>query len=99
MNISFRNLNETIHPYVESIPEYTCHYTSAVFVNADFWNDDTKIMDGLKLEANCTYYIQLYMSFINMQRTTYNLVTRGKFLISITLIHHLFIDTTIKTTH
>ena len=36
MNVSFRNLNEIIHPNAEKIPEYICHYASAAFVNSTF---------------------------------------------------------------
>ena len=31
MNVSFRNLNEIIHPNAENIPEYIRHYASAIF--------------------------------------------------------------------
>ena len=79
MNISFTNLNEIIHPNAENIPEYIRHFASAVFGNADFWNNDSKILEELQLEAHRSDYIQSYISYINMQRTTYNLVTKGKF--------------------
>ena len=79
MNVSFRNLNEVFHRNAENIPGYIRHYASVVFVNATFRNEPTKIMDELKLEGHHTDYIQSYMSFVDMQRTGYNLVTKGKF--------------------
>ena len=80
MNVSFRNLNEIIHPNAENIPEYIRHYASAVFVNASFWNDQSKILSEIQYEGNHNDYIKAYMSFVNMQHATYNLVTKGKFL-------------------
>ena len=59
---------------------YIRHYASAIFVNECFWNEPAKILDELKLEGHHSDYIQSYMSFVDMQRTTYNLVTKGKFL-------------------
>ena len=89
MNISFRNLNEIIHPNAENIPEYIRHFASAVFVNGDFWNDDANILRDLQLETHRSDYIESYISYVNMQRTTYNLVTKGKFLMFLQLICHL----------
>ena len=80
MNVSFRNLNEIIHPNAENIPEYIRHYASAIFVNGSFWNDPSKILDEIKFEGHHSDYIRSYISFVDMQRTTYNLVTKGKFL-------------------
>ena len=99
INISFRNLDEIIHPNAENIPEYICHFASAVFVNEDFWNNDRNILHELQLEAHREDYIQSYISYINMQRTTYNLVTRGKFLILNVLIYEFFIHTNLANTH
>ena len=73
MNVLIRNLNEIIHPNAENTPEYIRHYTSAVFVNATFWKEPTKLLDKLKIEGHHTDYIQTYMSFADMQRTSYNL--------------------------
>ena len=82
MNISFRNLNEVIQPNAKNIPEHIRHFASAVFVNGKFWNNDNKILEELQLKPHRQGYIQSYIGYINMQRTTYNLVTKGKFLIS-----------------
>ena len=86
MNISFRNLNEIIHPNAENIPDYIRHFASAVFVNGGFWSDDANILRELQLEAHRSDYIESYISYINMQRTTYNLVTRGNFLLFLKFI-------------
>ena len=93
MNVSFRNLNEIIHPNAENIPEYIRHmhllyslmhlsrtYASAVFVNASFWNHQSKILSEIQYEGNRNDYINSYMNFVDMQHVTYNLVTKGKFL-------------------
>ena len=80
MNVSFRNLNEIIHPNAENIPEYIRHYASAVFVNGSFWNEQSKILNEIQYEGNHNDYINSYMNFIDMQHVTYNLVTKGKFL-------------------
>ena len=80
MNVSFRNLNEIIYPNAENIPEHIPHYASAIFVNRSFWNDCSKVLDDIKLEGHHNDYIQFYMNFLNMQRQTYNLVTKDKFL-------------------
>ena len=80
MNVSFRNLNEIIYPSAENIPEHIPHYASAIFVHRSFWNDCSKVLDDIKLEGHHNDYIQFYMNFLNMQRQTYNLVTKDKFL-------------------
>ena len=89
MNISFRNLNEIIHPNAENIPQYIHHFASSVFIKGDFWNNNHKILEELQLEAHRQDYIQSYISYVNMQRTTYNLVTKGKFLVLNTLIYQI----------
>ena len=89
MNISFRNLNEIIHPNAENIPQYIRHFASSVFVKGDFWNNNHKILEELQLEAHRQDYIQSYISYVHMQRTTYNLVTKGKFLVLNTLIYQI----------
>ena len=89
MNIKLRNLNDIIHPNAENIPEYIRHFASAVFVNGDFWNDDANILRDLQLETHRSDYIESYISYVNMQRTTYNLVTKGKFLMFLQLICQL----------
>ena len=80
MNVSFRNLNEIIHPNAENIPECISHYASAVFVNGSFWNDQFKILNEIQYEGNHNDYINSYMNFVDTQHVTYNLVTKGKFL-------------------
>ena len=52
MNVSFTNLNKSIHPNAESIPEYIWHYASAIFVNSYFWDDRTKLIEELQMEGN-----------------------------------------------
>ena len=81
MNVPFRDLNEIIHPNAENIPEYIRHYASAIFVNGSFWDDSFKVLDDMKFEGHHNDYIQSYMSFIDMQSKTYQLVTKGKFLL------------------
>ena len=78
MNISFRNLNEIIHLNAENIPGYIRLYASAMFVNETFWSDNSKIPQELQLEGHCNDYIESYMSYVEMQCTTYKLVTKGK---------------------
>ena len=78
MNVSFRDLNEIIHPNAKNIPEYIRHYASAIFVNGSSWNDSSKIVDDMKFKGHHNDYIQSYMSFINMQSKTYGLVTSFK---------------------
>ena len=78
MNVSFIDLNEIIHLNVESIPEYIWHYASAMFVNSSFWNDQTRVFEELKMEGHRNDYIQSCMSFIEMLKFKYKLVTKGK---------------------
>ena len=56
MNVLLRNLNEIIHPNAENISEYICHYSSAVFVNATFWKEPTKLLNKLKIEGHHTTF-------------------------------------------
>ena len=78
MNVFFMDLNEIIHPNAEDIPEYIRHYGSAIFVNDLFWNDSNKVLEDLKMEGHLEDYIDSYMSYIEMLRITYSLVTKGK---------------------
>ena len=64
--------------HAENIPDYIRHYASAMFVNETFWNDNSKILQELQLEGHCNDYIKSYMSYVEMQCTTYKLVTKGK---------------------
>ena len=80
MNVSFTELNEIIHPQAEDIPEYIRHYASAVFVNGAFWNDSNRVLDEMKLEGHRSDYINSYVSYIDVQRTTYRLFIKGEFL-------------------
>ena len=54
MNVSFRNLNEVIHPNAENIAEYIHHYVSAVFVNASFWNDQSNYSEKSNIKGIIT---------------------------------------------
>ena len=69
MNIPFTDLNEIIHLKTESIPEYICHFTSALFVNDTFWNNVNGITHALIVEGNSNDYINSYLNYINMLRT------------------------------
>ena len=80
MNVSFTDLNEIIHPQAEDIPEYIRHYASAVFVNGAFWNDSNRVLDEMKMEGHRSDYINSYVSYIDVQRTTYRLFIKGEFL-------------------
>ena len=94
MNIRFTDLNEIIHPRAESIPEYTRHFASALFANDSFWNNVNAITHELQVEGNSDDYINSYLSYINMLRTTYNLVTQGKSLFcffSFTMCKYIYI--------
>ena len=64
--------------HAENIPDYIPHYASAMFVNETFWNENSKILQELQLEGHCNDYIESYMSYVEMQCTTYKLVTKGK---------------------
>ena len=79
MNVSFIDLNEIIHQLAENIPEYIRHYARAVFINDSFWNDSNKVLDDVKMEGHRSDYIDSFMSYVDMQQTTYRLVTRDKF--------------------
>ena len=81
MNVSFTNLNKIIHPNAESIPEYIRHYASAMF-------DHTKVIQELEMEGHRQDYIDSYMSYMKMLKSTYNLVTKGKTFF-LTWIHKL----------
>ena len=79
MNVFFTDLNEIIHPQAENIPEYIRHYASAVFMNGSFWNDLNRLQDELNMDAHHSDYINQYISYIEMQRTTYRLVNNAEF--------------------
>ena len=51
-----------------------------MFVNESFWNDNSKILQELQLEGHRNDYIESYIRYVEMQCTTYKLVTKGKFL-------------------
>lgn len=87
MDVSFRDLNEIIHPNAENIPEYIRQYPSATFVNGDLWNDPSKIKEDMKFEAHNTDYILSYLNYVKMQSTTYNLVAKGKFSVVYTFFY------------
>ena len=78
MNVSFIDLNEIILLNGESIPEYIWHCASAMFVNSSFWNDQTRVFEELKMEGHRNDYIQSYMSYIEILKFTYKLVTKSK---------------------
>ena len=87
MDVSFRDLNEIIHPNAENIPEYIRQYPSATFVNGDLWNDPSKIKEDMKFEAHNRDYILSYLNYVKMQSTTYNLVAKGKFSVVYTFFY------------
>ena len=78
MNILFTYPNEIIHPNAGSLPEYIRHFASVMFVNASFWNNSNAITEELQIKGNTDDYINTYLSYINMPKTTCNLVTKGK---------------------
>ena len=78
MNIPFTDLNEIIHPQAESIPEYIRHFASAMFVNGSFSNNSDAITKELQIEGNTDDCRNTYLSYINMLKTTYKFVTKGK---------------------
>ena len=78
MSISFTDPNEILHRNAESIPEYIWHFASALFVNGSFWNNTDAITEELQIKGNTDDYINTYLSYINMLKTTYRLVTKGK---------------------
>ena len=92
MNISFSDPNEITHPNAESIPEYIRHFASAMFVNGSFWNNPNAITKELQIEGNTDDYINTYLSYINMLKTTYNLVTKGKASICFRFSSYHFIN-------
>ena len=78
MNVSFTNLNKIIHPNAESIPEYIRHYASAMFVNSSFWEDRSKVFEELQMEGHRHDYINSYMSYLDILKSTYSLITKDK---------------------
>ena len=82
MNIPFTDPNEIIHPNAENIPEYIRHFASAIFVNESFWQNSNAIKQELQREGHSDDYINTYLSYVNMQRTTYKLVIKGKIYFS-----------------
>ena len=82
MNVSFMDLNEIIHPMAENIPEYIRHFASAVFVNDSFWNDPNKVLEELKMEGHRQDYIDSFISYVEMLKITYSLVTKGKLFVA-----------------
>ena len=90
MNIPFTDLNEIIHLNAESIPEYIRHFASALFVNDIFWNNVNGITHELQVEGNSDDYINSYLSYVNMLRTTYNFVTKGKSLFFLFYCYYVY---------
>ena len=78
INVSFTNLNKIIHPNAESIPEYIRHYASAMFVNSSFWEDRSKVFEELQMEGHRHEYINSYMSYLDILKSTYSLITKDK---------------------
>ena len=64
------------------------------FVNNSFWKNVNAITHELQVEGNSDDYINSYLSYINMLRTTDNLVTQGKRLFcffSFTMCEYIYI--------
>lgn len=80
INGSFRNINDIIHPNAGNITEYIRNYASAAFVNGSSWNGKSRILNEIQFQGNHNNYINSYMNFVDVQRTAYNLVTKGTFL-------------------
>ena len=49
-----------------------------MFVNGSFWDDQTKVIQELEMEGHWQDYIDSYMSYMKMLKSTCNLVTKGK---------------------
>ena len=49
-----------------------------MFVNGSFWDNQTKVIQELQMEGHRQDYIDLYMSYMKMLKSTYNLVAKGK---------------------
>ena len=54
MNVPFSNLNYTIYPNAETIPEYIRNFASAMFVNDSFWMNRTLVAEELQKEGILT---------------------------------------------
>ena len=78
MNVPFSNINDIIHPNAEIIPEYICHFASAMFVNDSFWMNRTLVAEELQKEGIFDGYVDTFLSYLDMLQKTYNLVTKGK---------------------
>ena len=64
------------------------------FVNNSFWKNVNAITHELQVEGNSDDYINSYLSYINMLRTTDDLVTQGKRLFcffSFTMCEYIYI--------
>ena len=84
MNISFRNLNEITHPNAENIPDYICHCQCYVcqWTILEWKIENTS---RAQLEGHHNDYIESYMSYVDMQCTTYKLVKKASFFMQKTL--------------
>ena len=89
MNVPFSNLNDIIHPNAENIPEYICHFASAMFKDGSFWMYRKSFAEELQKEGNSDDCIDTFLSYVDMLQKTYNLVTKGKiFLMFLSIFKH-----------
>ena len=77
MNIQFTNLNDIIHPKAGIIPEYMHRFASAMFTNNKYWNNPVKVKHDLEMKCYRADYINTYLSYINMMKSSYNLYSKG----------------------
>ena len=77
MNIQFTNLYDITHPKAGIIPEYLHRFASAMFTNNKYWNNLVKVKHDLEMKCYRADYINTYLSFINMTKSSYNLYSKG----------------------
>ena len=77
MNIQFTNLYDITHPKAGIIPEYLHRFASAMFTNNKYWNNLVKVKHDLEMKCYRADYINTYLSYINMTKSSYNLYSKG----------------------
>ena len=77
MNIQFTNLYDITHPKAGIIPEYLHRFASAMFTKNKYWNNLVKVKHDLEMKCYRADYINTYLSYINMTKSSYNLYSKG----------------------
>ena len=91
MNISFSNLNKIIHLHAENISENLRHFASAIFTNGEYAKSSAKIRKSLELECSREEYINTYLSYISMMKSSHQLYMKHfVILLSHLLVLNLF---------